>query len=135
MRKLSITHPARSDLTDIRRYTIDRYGRAGADGYAALLKQAIRDVWEDPFRPGSRERPEIGASIRSYHIARSRERAALAVKSPRHFILYFLPHDNEVVISRVLHDSRELARHIPDDHMKKARNSVPKKGQGGERKR
>lgn len=135
MRKLSITHPARSDLTDIRRYTIDRYGRAGADAYDALLKQAIRDVWEDPFRPGSRERPEIGASIRRYHSALSRERAALTVNAPRHFILYFLPHDSEVVISRVLHDSRDLARHIPDDHLAKARDSVPKKGRGGGRKR
>ena len=135
MRKLSITHPARSDLTDIRRYTIDRYGRAGADAYDALLKQAIRDVWEDPFRPGSRERPEIGASIRSYHSALSRERAASEVKSPRHFILYFLPHDDEVVISRVLHDSRDPARHIPGGHLEMARDSAPTKDRGGERKR
>ncbi len=135
MRKLSITHPARSDLTGIRRYTIDRYGRTGADAYDALLKQAIRDVWEDPYRPGSRERPEIGANIRSYHSALSRERAASKIKSPRHFILYFLPHDNEVAISRVLHDSRDLARHIPDDHRERARDFVLKKDRSGGRKR
>ena len=75
MRKLSITSPARSDLTDIRKYTIDQHGHSAADAYDALLKQAIRDVWEDPFRPGSKERPEIGANIRSYHCALSRERA------------------------------------------------------------
>ncbi len=135
MRRLTITHPARSDLIDIRTYTIDRYGRAGADAYDALLKQAIRDVWEDPYRPGSQERPEIGANIRSYHSALSRERAASTVKSPRHFVLYFLPHDDEVAISRVLHDSRDLARHVPDEHLKKAENLAPKKDRSGGRKR
>ena len=135
MRKLSITAPARSDLTDIRKYTIDHYGRSGADAYDALLKQAIRDVWEDPFRPGSKERPEIGANIRSYHCALSRDRAASGVKSPRHFILYFLPHDDEVAISRVLHDSRDLARHIPGEHLEKARDFALKEDRSGGRKR
>ncbi|TQV70063.1 type II toxin-antitoxin system RelE/ParE family toxin [Denitrobaculum tricleocarpae] len=89
MRKLSITATARYDLTDIRKYTIDHYGRSGAGAYDALLKQAIRDVWQDPFRPGSKERPEIGPNIRSYHSTLSRERSASDVKSPRRFILYF----------------------------------------------
>ena len=135
MRKLSITHPARADLTDIRRYIIDRYGRAVADAYDALLKQAIRDVWEDPYRPGSQERLDIGANIRSYHSALSRERSASKIKSPRHFILYFLPHDDEVAISRVLHDSRDLARHIPGDHLEKARDFAVKKDRSGGRNR
>ena len=65
MRKLIITTPARSDLRDIRRYTVDRHGRRAADAYDNLLKQALRDIRDDPFRPGSKERPEIGEGIRS----------------------------------------------------------------------
>ncbi len=135
MRKLSITDPARSDLTDIRRYTLIQYGRTTADAYGALLKQAMRDIREDPFRLGSKERSEIGEKIRSYHIALSRDRAASGIKSPRHFILYFLPNEDVVAVSRVLHDSRDLARHIPGDHLEKAGGIIPKRDKGGTRKR
>ena len=123
MRKVSITGPARGDLTDIRRYSVERYGRTIADAYNVLLKQAIRDVRDDPYRPGSKERSDIGENIRSYHTALSKVRAPSAIKSPRHFVLYFLPRDDEVVISRVLHDSRDLVRHIPADHLEQARQS------------
>ncbi len=135
MRKLSITDPARSDLSDIRRYSLNRYGRTIADDYGELLKQAMRDIREDPFRPGSKERPEIGENIRSYHTALSRDRAASGIKSPRHFILYFLPNEDVVAVSRVLHDSRDLARHIPGDHLEKAGGIIPKRDKGGRRKR
>ena len=117
MRKLTITNPARFDLFDIQAYTVNRYGRSAADSYDTLLKQAIRDVREDPYRPGSKRRPEISENIRSYHIMLSRARAGGAVKKPRHFILYFLPNENEVVISRVLHDSRDILRHVPEEHI------------------
>ena len=125
MRRLAITAPARSDLTDIRRYTLDRFGRRAADAYDALLKRTLRDLRDDPFRPDSRDRPEIAAGIRSHHTAYSRERSAPRVKLPRHFILYLLPSDDEVVISRVLHDARDLARHVPRDHRERAQRSVP----------
>ena len=60
MRKLIVTAPARSDLRDIRRDTFNRYGEGTAAAYDALLKQALRDIRDDPYRPGSKERPEIG---------------------------------------------------------------------------
>lgn len=118
MRKLTITNPARSDLLDIRKYTANRYGHSVASSYDTLLKQAIRDVREDPYRLGSKNRPEISKNIRSYHTMLSRNRAGRIVKNPRHFILYFLPNENEIVISRVLHDSRDIVRHIPEEHLK-----------------
>ena len=118
MREITITKPARSDLLDIRKYTVNRYGHNAAGFYEILLKQAIHDVREDPFRLGSKSRPEISKNIRSYRKMLSRYRAGETVKNPRHFILYFLPNENEVVISRVLHDSRDIVRHIPEEHLK-----------------
>ena len=116
MRNLVVTDRARSDLRDIRRVTNDRYGRDAADAYAALLSQALRDIRADPFRPGTKARPEIGSDLRSYHTAHSRRRAASRIKSPRHFVLYFLSTDDDsVVVERVLHVSRDLARHVPRD--------------------
>ena len=91
-RKLTITHPARDDLRDIHAYTVERHGTRGSEAYDGLLKQAIRDVWEDPHRPGSRDRPEIGDGIRSYHTRLSRNRAGGEIRAPRHFVLYFTSH-------------------------------------------
>lgn len=122
MPRLIVTAPARADLRNIRSYTVEHHGHRGADAYDALLKQALRDIRDDPLRPGSRDRPEIGAGIRSYHTAHSRARAGTRIGSPRHFVLYFLPRENEVVISRILHDSRDLARHVPQDHIEVARD-------------
>lgn len=120
MRKLIVTVPARSDLRDIRRYTVNRHGIGGADAYDALLKQTLRDIRDDPFRPGSRERSELGEGIRSFHSSLSRGRAGSPIKSPRHFVLYFVPDEDAVAVSRILHDSRDLARHVPGEHRNEA---------------
>lgn len=112
-RSLVLAGPARNDLLEIRAYTLKTHGRAAADAHDALLRQALKDVRNDPHRPGSRERPEIGEGVRSFHISLSRKRAASDVKAPRHFVLYFMPSENEVVVSRVLHDARDLPRHAP----------------------
>lgn len=135
-RTLRITAPARSDLREIRSYSVEQYGTAGTDAYDAVLRQAISDIQDDPHRPGSRERPEIDENIRSYHTALSKERVASGVGSPRHFIVYYLPSDEEVVISRVLHDSRDIARHVPEDHLEQAmrREFTPKKPPRGRRR-
>ena len=77
--------------------------------------------------PGSKERTEIGDGIRNYHIALSRERSEPRIKSPRHPIFYFLPNDDRIMISRVPHDSRNLARHIPQAHRDKASKAKTKK--------
>jgi Arc/MetJ-type ribon-helix-helix transcriptional regulator len=51
-----VVRAARSDLSGIRGYIPQEHGRTAADSYTALLKQALRDIREDPYRPGGRER-------------------------------------------------------------------------------
>jgi len=129
-RKLVITGPAKNDLKEIRAYSIDKHGRKTADAYDALIKQAIKDLRTDPLRVGSRERPEIAETIRTYHISLSRNAAGSPIKTPRHFVLYFLPKADELVISRILYDGRDLPRHLPDEHrraMQRARYSSKQK--------
>ncbi|SOC24595.1 type II toxin-antitoxin system RelE/ParE family toxin [Thalassospira xiamenensis] len=118
---LILTGPARNDLLEIRAYTLQTHGPVAADAYDSLLRQAFKDIRDNPFRPGSKDRSEIGANIRSFHTSLSRKRASSSVKSPRHFVLYFLPKEDEIVISRVLHDARDLARHVPDHHKDNAK--------------
>ncbi len=62
-RKLIVTGLAQDDLVDIHGFTRDRHGPEMAAAYDGLIKQAFKDLVDDPFRPGGKERPEIGAGM------------------------------------------------------------------------
>jgi toxin ParE1/3/4 len=48
-----------------------------------------------------------------YHLSGSRDRVAGdRVKAPRHFLLYRIE-TGRVEVLRILHDSRDLAQHVP----------------------
>ena len=56
---------------------------------------------------------------RMYHISFSRDRAKTAlgvVHNPRHFILYRRADGNTLDIGRILHDGRDLQRHLPEEY-------------------
>jgi toxin ParE1/3/4 len=81
--------------------------------------RAIRDVAAAPERAGSHDRPEIATSARTYHLRHSRDHVGAAigkVHHPRHFLLYRLLNDGRVEIGRLLHDSVDLKRHLPDEY-------------------
>ena len=85
--------------------------------YGALMRQALLDVEADHERPGSKERPEIMIEgARTDHLALSRTRVTgPRVKDPRHSILYLRRQNGVVEVARILHDSRELMRHLPEE--------------------
>jgi toxin ParE1/3/4 len=83
-------------------------------------------VAADPQRAGSSSRPEIAASARTYHLIYSRDRITKRsgrVARPRHFLLYRIRNDGLVEIGRVLHDSMDLPRHLPDEYRGETENS------------
>ena len=98
----------RQDIQEIVAWSEEQFGALAADRYGRLIRQALRDVLEEPTRPGAKARPDLAPHAYVYHLMFSRER----VKAPRHFVLY--RHINEKVeFARLLHDSRDLARHVP----------------------
>ena len=109
---------ARQDVSDILRWSERKFGEATAARYRALIKQAVRDVGDDPERPGSKERPEIMIKgARTYHLQFSRSRVSgPGVKEPRHFLLYRRRADGVIEVARVLDEARDLARHLPEDY-------------------
>ncbi len=111
---LNITAPARRDITAIDRYTQKNFGEAAADRYDMLIRQALRDIRDEPTRPGVRGRPNIlHPDFRLYHLSSSRDRVkGHPVKEPRHFIV-FRERAGVIEILRILHDSRDLAQHLP----------------------
>jgi toxin ParE1/3/4 len=114
--ELSFTAPADSDFIKIMDWSAHQFGAAAADRYEALIGQAVNDLREDPFRAGARHRPELPEDVYIYHLASCRERmtAADRVKAPRHFLLYRVA-SVRIEVLRILHDSRDLARHLPQN--------------------
>ena len=106
---------AEADFTDILDWSEVSFGHGAALRYAELIIQALRDLQADPARPGAKPRPELPQGVFAYHLAGSRERVAGdRVKTPRHFVLFRVVAGG-VEVLRLLHDSRDLARHVLED--------------------
>lgn len=115
---LILAPAARQDIRDVLRWSGQNFGETAAARYRALIKQAVSDVGTDPERPGSKKRPEIMIhGARTYHLSLSRTKAAdVKVKEPRHFLLYRRREDGVIEVARILHDGRDLARHLPENY-------------------
>jgi toxin ParE1/3/4 len=113
-----LARAAREDIVALLAYTQANFGQVARVRYLRLIETALLDIAEDPDRIGSVARPELGKSIRSYHLRFSRERARTdvgIVLRPRHLILYRFARADLVGVGRVLHDAMELRRHVPKD--------------------
>lgn len=134
-----LTKGAQHDIEGIKDYTLENYGEQATDAYLNLVGQALQDLQNDPFRPGSRAREEIATDVRSYHISLSRERADSTVKAPRHFILYFTPQSDRLDIAAIRHEAQDLARNLPvraaetDRSLSDTRVKRPEPGRGRRR--
>jgi toxin ParE1/3/4 len=116
--QLHVTGPARRDIAIIVKRSLQQFGEAGSLRYRALIRQALLDIEADPERPGSKERLEtMIQGAQTYHISLSRARVSgLRVKEPRHFILYRRREDGVIEVARILHDVRDLDRHLPKSY-------------------
>ena len=113
MHRYRLSIAAQEDIHEILTWSHDRFGEGARIRYEALVVAALRDVADQPGRPGSIERPELGAGTRSWHLGLSRGRAgALArIRHPRHFLIYLM-YPYAVAIFRVMHYAMELALHM-----------------------
>ncbi|RUL84611.1 type II toxin-antitoxin system RelE/ParE family toxin [Tautonia sociabilis] len=110
---------AEQDIEAILAWTHEEFGEKARLRYEALLIRAILDVAEAPECVGSHDRPEIVAGARTYHLRHSRDhvkRSVGRVRRPRHFLLYRTIAEGGVEVGRILHDSMDLSRHLPDDY-------------------
>ncbi len=118
--RIVLAPAARRDIRDTLIWSEERFGERAASRYRELQKQALRDIAADPERPGSRARPELAQGVRTYHLFFSRERARGElgiVNRPRHLLVYRRRGEAVVDIVRVLHDARELDRHLPEGRL------------------
>ena len=119
MVRYHLSASAVQDIEAILAWTHGRFGEQVRLRYEELLVQAILDVADDPRRPGSVERPELARGAYTYHLRHSRDHVSRSIgriRKPRHFLLFRTTSDSCLEIGRVLHDSMDLARHLPPDY-------------------
>jgi toxin ParE1/3/4 len=110
---------AQADIARLLSYTEEHFGQIARLRYERLLVTALRDIAAAPERSGSLARSELGENVHSYHLKHSRERARSdvgIVARPRHLLLYRFARSDLIGIGRVLHDSMEIKRQIPEDY-------------------
>jgi toxin ParE1/3/4 len=106
----------RNDIQSVIAWSEEHFGVEAADRYGALIRQAISDLLQNPVRPGSKTRGDLARDAYVYHLMFSRDRVhGQPVKNPRHVIVYRYA-GKRVEFARLLHDSRDLERHLPSEY-------------------
>ena len=101
---------ADQDVTDILAWTEDNFGVKQTNIYNETLSLAFEALSEaGPDVPGVRVRTDIGAGIHVLHVARQRK--------GRHFIVFTVNTPQIVHVLRVLHDSMDLPKHLPEKRL------------------
>jgi len=97
------------------RYSALRFGHAAKARYAKLIiARTLTDIAAEPLGAGNRERPDLGDGIIARHLISSAKDSG--VGDPRHIVFYRVIQGHVKVI-RVLHDARDLERHLTSsDH-------------------
>ncbi len=98
-----LSHEAERDYANIIAWTVETFGSRQAQRYRALFKEAHARLAQDPFAAPARMREDLGAGYRVLHLSRP----------GRHFPVYRVE-EARVVIVRILHDSMDLSRHLPE---------------------
>ena len=100
---------AEADYRQILRWTKENFGLSQAQVYADTLSSALKALSAGPVIIGAKECGEIGANIRTLHVARSG-------KKGRHFVIFRIGNfkgQNVIDVLRILHDSMDLGKHLP----------------------
>jgi toxin ParE1/3/4 len=96
---------AEADLFNVAVRTAENFGAKQADAYVDAILDTIDELSAgEPAR--NKARDEIAPGIRTLHMARPGRRG-------RHLLVYLVA-DDVLTIVRILHDSMEVSRHLPD---------------------
>ena len=104
-----VSAAAEADYRNILRWTMDNFGATQARTYSATLSQALQALHAGPAIIGAKVRGEIGNNIWTLHVARNKRKG-------RHFIMFRVNRSqgrNVIDVLRLLHDSMDVARHVP----------------------
>ncbi|WP_155746815.1 type II toxin-antitoxin system RelE/ParE family toxin [Scytonema sp. UIC 10036] len=98
---LDLRPQARSDIKSILKYTTQRWGAQQRGRYKTLIERCLDSITANPL-PRSRKEESIEGYYRRHVGGKG-----------RHFVYYRLLEDSVLVV-RILHDSMDVERHLPD---------------------
>lgn len=102
-----LAEKAEHDLLDALVWTTDQFGALQADDYLETLTLALEALTDGPNIVGSKVRDDIGLGIRTLHVARLGRKG-------RHFVVFRIADSQAIDVIRLLHDSMDLPKHLPD---------------------
>ena len=105
--RVRLSAQAEHDLTTIVEWTAEKFGARQARTYRTTIVQSIRELGLGPDVAGARKRHDIANGVLALHVARHGRRG-------RHLLLYRVAGARTIEIGRILHDSMDLRRHVPD---------------------
>ena len=100
-----VAGPARADLRSLLRWTEGRFGPRKRAAYAAAIRAKLLHLRGGPEPLGSGLAQPGRADIRKLPLGRGY----------RHLLIYRALPDRRILILRILHDSMDLARHLPPE--------------------
>ena len=98
---------AERDLLSILHWTAENFGVRQATNYRTTVIQTVHELAAGPEAAGARKRDDIAKGLYALHVARHGRRG-------RHLLLYRVVGIRMIEIGRILHDSMDLRRHLPD---------------------
>lgn len=101
-----LTDQAEQDLLAVSTWTAENFGAPQAEHYIETLIQAIEVLIDGPEMLGAKVRDDLAPGIRTLHAARNGRKS-------RHFVVFRVAEGQILEVLRVLHDSMDLARHLP----------------------
>ena len=103
------------NLTEYLDQFVEESVRSGRFSNASeVVREGLRLLEQRQLENNAKLEWLLADGVKTYHLRFSRNRVkGERVKRPRHFLLYRVT-GNLVEVARVLHDSRDLERHIPD---------------------
>jgi toxin ParE1/3/4 len=104
--KVRLAAQAELDFSEIITWTLENFGERQAEAYAETLTLAVESLHGGPEQLGVKARHDFGPGISTLHVARQG-------RSGRHFVVFSEAKDQCIDVLRLLHDSMDLARHIP----------------------
>jgi toxin ParE1/3/4 len=102
-----LAEKAEHDLLDALVWTNDQFGALQADEDLETLTLALEALTDGSNIVGSKVRDDIGLGIRTLHVAR-------LGRIGRHLVVFRMADGQASDVIRLLHDSMDLAKHLPD---------------------
>ena len=96
MARALLAKRARLDLIEIRRYTVNRWGKEQARKYISKIGKCADDLADHRLQGKLRE--DIAPDLKSYHVGRH--------------VIFYVEFKEGIEIARVLHDSMDFTRHF-----------------------